>query len=233
MDTKRIRDLILKEGHYLVVSPGKDIYYGFKVVRKQELMLTYNFATETTNNTGPMVPYGWTSIPSGYQNYYVEINKLPLAKIQNVTDMFKIENDNEIWQVFMGIAPSYLKVGLRINTASATAISNSIAPSQSFLDLFAVDGFTSPFDEPAPESEFFAMTPLTIGLTLMNPVTIPINPRIQFFINRMIVDPIPPNVQNAIMSGSVPAKKVSIGNVTTNLGGFDVYSDYQIKVGGV
>jgi hypothetical protein len=35
------------------------------------------------------------------------------------------------------------------------------------------------------------------------------------------------------MSGSVPAKKISIGNVTTNLGGFDVYSDYQIRVGGV
>jgi len=233
MDTKRIRDLILKEGHYLVISPAKDVYYGFKVVRKQELILNYNLATETTNNTGPMVPYGWTSIPSGYQNYYVEINKLPLAKIQNVTDLFKIENDNEIWQVFMGIAPSYVKVGLRINTASATAISNSIAPSQSFLDLFAVDGFTSPFDEPAPESEFYAMMPLTIGLTLMNPVTVPINPRLQFFINRMIVDPIPPNVQNAIMSGSVPAKKVSIGNVTAHLGGFDVYSDYQINVGGV
>jgi len=233
MDTKRIRDLILKEGHYLVVSPAKDVYYGFKVVRKQELILNYNLATETTNNAGPMIPYGWTSIPTGYQNYYVEINKLPLAKIQNVTDMFKIENDNEIWQVFMGIAPSYLKIGLRINTASATAISNSIAPSQSFLDLFAVDGFTSPFDEPASESEFFAMKPLTIGLTLMNPVTIPINPRLQFFINRIIVDPIPPNVQNAIMSGSVPAKKVSIGNVIAHLGGFDVYSDYQINVGGV
>ncbi len=239
MNLDRIRDYILKENQYLVISTGPKTYYGFKVIRKQSLILTYNFATETTNNTGPMSPYTGpdpvppTSSTSGYQSYYVELNKLPLAKIQNISDVFKIEDTNQIYQVFMGIAPSYLRVGLRLNTVSTTTIGQSIALSQSFLDLFNIDGYTSPFNEPSPESEFYVLKPLTVGLTLVNPVTVPINPRLQFFINRLMVEPIPQNLHAAILSNSMPAKKVSIGSVSQNLSGFGEFSDYLMRTGGV
>ncbi len=233
MNMDRIRDYVLKENQYLVISTGPGTYYGFKVTRKQNLVLTYNFATETTNNTGPMVPYGSTAVPTGYQNYYVELNKLPLAKIQNITDVFKIEDTNQIYQVFMGIAPSYLKVGMRLNTTSITSLSQSIAPSQSFLDLFTIDGYASPYDEPSPESEFYVLKPLTIGLTLMNPVTVPINPRLQFFINRLMVEPIPQNLHAPILNNSIPAKKVSLGSINQSLGGFSDFVDYLMKAGGV
>ncbi|MGB9815484.1 MAG: hypothetical protein ACPLVI_06000 [Thermoplasmata archaeon] len=237
----RIRDYVLKENQYLVISTGPGTYYGFKVIRKQDLILTYNFATETANNIisvaanniWPMVPYGTTSIPTGYQSYYVELNKMPLAKIQNIADVFKIENINQIYQVFMGISPSYLRVGLRLNTASVTTLSQSIAPSQSFIDLFDIDGFTSPYNEPSPESEFYVLKPLTVGFTLMNPVTIPINPRLQFFINRLMVEPIPQNLHAPILNNAVPAKKVSLGSIDQVIGGFNDFANYQMKVGGV
>lgn len=231
MDTSKIRDYILKENHYLVISTGQDKYYGFKVARKQEMILTYNFATETQNNQGPMVPYGSTSVPPGYQNYYVEINKLPLTKIQNIYDLFKIDKTNVIYQVFFGIAPSYLRVGMRLNTTSIVSLEQSISPTTSFIDLFTIDGFTSPYDQPAPDSEFYAIQPLTIGMTLMNPVTIPVNPRLQFFINRMVVEPIPKNIQNAIMTNAIPTRKVSLGNATESVGGFDRFSEYLIAGG--
>jgi len=234
MDMDKIRDYILKENQYLVISTGPKTYYGFKVIRKQNLILNYNFATETTNNTGPMGPYtGDPSATGGTQSYYVELNKLPLAKIQNITDVFKIDEPNQIYQVFMGISPSYLRVGMRLNTTSITSFSQGIAPSPSFLDLFTIDGFMSPFDEPSPESEFFVLKPLTVGLTLMNPVTVPINPRLQFFINRLMVEPIPQNLHNPILTNSIPAKKVSIGSVIQNLSGFNEFSEYLMKVGGV
>jgi hypothetical protein len=250
MNMDRIRDYVLKENQYLVISTGPGIYYGFKVIRRQDLILTYNFATEAANiitpmtsygntglvaanNIGPMVPYGTTAVPTGYQSYYVELNKLPLAKIQNIADVFKIEDINQIYQVFMGISPSYLRVGLRLNTTSITTLNQSIAPSQSFVDLFDIDGFTSPYDEPSPESEFYVLKPLTIGFTLMNPVTIPINPRLQFFINRLMVEPIPQNLHAPILNNAVPAKKVSLGSINQSIGGFNDFANYQMKVGGV
>ncbi len=127
MDMDKIRDYILKENQYLVISTGPKTYYGFKVIRKQNLILNYNFATETTNNTGPMGPYtGDPSATGGTQSYYVELNKLPLAKIQNITDVFKIDEPNQIYQVFMGISPSYLRVGMRLNTTSITSFSQGM-----------------------------------------------------------------------------------------------------------
>jgi hypothetical protein len=246
MNLDRIRDYILKENQYLVISTAPKTYYGFKVIRRQSLILSYNFATETTNITGPMSPYtgpdpvaptsstsSYQSSMSGYQSYYVELNKLPLGKIQSISDVFKIEDANQIYQVFMGIAPSYLRIGLRLNTTSTTSIEQNIALSQSFLDLFNIDGYTSPFNEPSPESEFFVLKPLTVGLTLVNPVSVPINPRLQFFINRLMVEPIPQNIQAAILSNSIPAKKVSIGGVTQNFSMFGEFSNYLMGTGGV
>jgi hypothetical protein len=67
----------------------------------------------------------------------------------------------------------------------------------------------------------------------MNPVTVPINPRLQFFINRIMVEPIPQTLHAPILNNAVPAKKVSLGSINQSISGFSDFADYQMKVGGV
>jgi len=219
---------LLKENYILGLSfaPGKYAFY--RVTRSNVFPLVYNFQTELSVN--PLNPYGQSY--TGYSAYYLSLQNLGLPQSEvntPVTDMFKIDRDNEIWQIFYGIAPSYLKV-LPVQPPSSAPIyhlDQSITPSQTFIKI-GFDGFASPFDEPSDKTEAYVLAGLSIGFVLINPVTIPISPKLKFIINRMIVEPITdPNMARAILDGKVPAHIVTIGSAENDLSSNINWVHYQ------
>jgi len=183
---------LLRSNDYVVLNLGyganeKVILTGFKVMRTNFFTMAYNFIEQGAISSD-LAPNGMSNV--NFTPYYTEIVKLPLSKIQNVTDMFLLDKQNEMLQVFYGISPSYLRVIPRQpDTMNEFYMDQQITPSSNFISL-GIDGFMSPFDSPAQITETFILAGLSVGITLENPVTIPINPTLNFWINRMLVEPI-------------------------------------------
>ena len=201
----RIEDRILRNGQYLLISfsgsqhPEESSYTGFRVTKHNLTTLYYNFATEVPNFL-PMAPFGGqasaTTSPPYISNF-----KFSLQLAQNVTDMFDLSKNYDAYQVFYGIAPSYLRTMLQIQQQFIAVLEQNINPSPSFVEM-GIDGFQSPLFAPDPRTEFIVFSNLTYNMTLMNTATIPIMPAFNFVINRMTLEPLSKqDIRKAILAG--------------------------------
>jgi hypothetical protein len=205
----RVDERILRNGQYLLVSysgsvggaknPSQDMFTGFRVVKHNVTTLYYNLATEVPNFL-PMAPYG-TSPGSTNSPPYIDNFSFSLQEVKNVTDMFKITNTGDAYQVFYGISPSYLRVVNKVQQQFVSVLEQNIYPSNSFVEM-GVDGFQSPLYYPSAKTEFIVFVNLTYNVTLMNMAPIPIIPSFNFVINRMILEPLGrEELRKAILAG--------------------------------
>lgn len=204
---------LLKENYIVGFSINANQYVFYKVLRTNVFNLIYNF--NTMQNMNPMNPAGANY--SAYSPYYNVITSFPIPSTlinTNITTLFKIDKKNEIWQVFMGLSPSYLRV-IPIQPSSYAPkfhLDQSINPNKNYYEI-GFDGFDSPFNSPSDISETYIMDGLDLGMVLINPVTVPISPVINFTINRMLVMPITdPTLVKSILDGRIPAHLVTIGS---------------------
>ena len=202
---ERINDKILRNGQYLLLSysgaknPLQAMFTGFRVVKHNVTTLYYNFATQVPNFL-PMAPYGTSPGPTN-SPYYIDNFRFSLQQVKNVTDMFKITNTDDAYQVFYGISPSYLRVVNKIQQQFVSVLEQNIYPSPSFVEM-GIDGFQSPLNNPSEKTEFIVFVNLTYNVTLMNTATIPIMPAFNFVINRMTLEPLDQEeLKKAILAG--------------------------------
>ena len=210
----RVDERILRNGQYLLVSysgvggggggggaknPAQDMFTGFRVVKHNVTTLYYNFATEVPNFL-PMAPYG-TQAGATNSPPYIDNFSFSLQQVRNVTDMFKITNTGDAYQVFYGVAPSYLRVANKVQQQFVSVLEQNIYPSNSFVEM-GVDGYQSPLNNPSAKTEFIVFVNLTYNVTLMNTATIPIMPAFNFVINRMILEPLGRDeLRKAVLAG--------------------------------
>ena len=202
---ERVDDRLLRNGQYLLVSysgaknPAQAMFTGFRVVKHNVTTLYYNFATEVPNFL-PMAPYGTSPGPTNSPPY-IDNFSFSLQGVKNVTDMFKITNTGDAYQVFYGISPSYLRVMNKVQQQFVSVLEQNIYPSNSFVEM-GVDGFQSPLNNPSAKTEFIVFVNLTYNVTLMNTATIPIMPAFNFVVNRMILEPLGrEELKKAILAG--------------------------------
>jgi hypothetical protein len=218
---------LLKENYILGLSVSDKEYVFWRIARTNSFSIIYNFYTE--QNLAPLSAVNTNMM--GYSPYFTQVITFPIPSSYintNIQDMFKITNNNEIWQIFVGLSPSYLRV-VPIQPASGAPIyhlDQNINPLKTFMEI-GYDGFMSPFDNPSNISEAYILSGLNIGFVLQNPVSIPISPVFNFLINRMIVEPITdPATAKAIIDGKIPAHLVSTSSIRQDIKNSINWSNY-------
>lgn len=196
--------------------------FPFQVVKASRFQYTYDLTTNITSFL-PLANYGVTGIPGLAQSYWVANQQLNVKSVSNVTNLFLIQNNYEVYQVFIGVSPSYLRVyPQQPITQNNGQLDQSLVPSPSLIDVGWYDGFLSPFDRPAVESEMLIINGYEPSFNFSNPVGIPITPRLNIFINRMVISPIiDQSMANSIISGKIhdpDPRQISIGFPQNGLG---------------
>jgi hypothetical protein len=185
-----------RAGDTLVASTGYDDDYQtygllpFRVVKTNVFQYVYDL---TTNITGflPLGPYPTGAIPNVAQGYWVANQQLNVLSLANVTNLFLIQQNYEVIQAFIGVSPSYLRVYPQQPITQIDGyLDQSQTPGQSFPNLGYYDGFLSPYERPGLESELLVLGGYEPSFNFFNPVGIPITPRLNIFINRMVIAPI-------------------------------------------
>lgn len=212
----------LQLGDFLVLSMGKSGVVPFHVLASKASELIYDPVKQGVL-AGPMVGQGAT--PSASQAAAFVDNILfalsaSATSINGVTDIFQIQKDFEILQFWYGIAPRHIRAWIKQPYSSfTTVLDNNIIPSSNYPDVGFVDGFDSPFNQPAPVSENFSLKNLSLNWTLENPTlgsaTAPMtwNPRFNFYINRIAVEPVKEAATvKALLLGRQYANRHTIGD---------------------
>ena len=197
----------LRPGDIAAASLGYSGTYGtyglfpFRVVKAARFQYSYDLVANI-NGFLPLAPYGVTGIPSLAQSYWVANQQLNVKNASNVVNLFLIQDNYEAHQVFIGLSPSYLRIYPQqpINTNNGQ-LDQQLVPGPSLIDVGWYDGFLSPYDRPAVESELLILNGYEPSFNLANPVGIPITPRLNIFINRMVISPIVDDATAAAIAG--------------------------------
>lgn len=216
--TERIEPHFLRVNDKLILSlgpgtgnPPQTQYVALRVVRRTLFTFLYDFLTQQVSFL-PLGPQGSTPT-STYQADFVDNVQLTLQSIAQVTNILATFNQGEILQLFVGMAPRYLRTYLRqpINNA-VPVMDQNIAASQSYFDPGFIDGFESPLDNPSPRTEVIAPQSATPAWALGNPVRVPIVPQFRLYLNRIVVEGITDAaLLREIFLGRAPARWVSLG----------------------
>jgi len=220
MQTWQLTPLIT--GDFLVLSFGNTGVVPYHVVSSQQFELAYDPVAQGVL-AGRMVGQGAT--PSSSQSAAFVDNQLfalssSVTTINGVTDVFNPQEDFEILQFWYGISPRHIRIWAKqpYNTF-ISVLDNNIIPSSTYYDVGYVDGYDSPYNMPAPVTERFALKNLSLNWALANPLngsaTAPMtwNPRLNFYINRMLVEPVTQAaVVKTLLLGTRSARRSTLGN---------------------
>jgi len=214
----------LKENYYVAFQVGdrtnpRTIIR--QVIKKEIIPLTYDILDE--NGLPPTLsPVGVTSTTQTSAPFYVDFNQLQLNSIANIQDLFNIPNSSDVYQVFAGVAPSYIRFVWKqppVAKSLGTLSQSTIFDQATYYEI-GFDGFMSPFEQPSADTEMFAIPGVSLSLYIINTVSVPVVPTFKFIINRMSTVPVTDqNTINGIMSGKIPAKFVSISGVNMAVSG--------------
>lgn len=212
-DLSLIESKFLKSGYYIELELSDTTAAFFRVRRSLQFEHYYDVKTEISS-WKPLAPIT-VSAPT-YNPYFMQFVKLPLPDFQNVTDMFALNDTNEMLQVFMGIAPSPVRIYYNIPSQQPyAAYDNDTAPDSTYFDFgYQFDGFDSPLHRPHPKSEFLDVRGININFTFGNPVTVSVNPEIYFYVNRMTVEPVTDESLAAeIVNGKIPHARYPMAGI--------------------
>jgi hypothetical protein len=217
----------LKMGDLLIITFGNDGFVPYQVVANEAFELVYDPVKQGVL-AGPMVGQGAT--PSSSQSAAYNDNLLfalssSVTSINGVTDIFNIQKDFEMLQFWFGISPRHIRVWAKQPYSQfTTSLDNNVIPSSSYYDEGYFDGYDSPYNMPAPITEQLSLKNLSLNWTLCNPLngsaTAPMtwNPRLNFYINRFLVNPVKKaSIVRDMVLGRRTAKRVTIGDPTTSV----------------
>ncbi|MFA5810516.1 MAG: hypothetical protein WC935_09345 [Thermoleophilia bacterium] len=129
--------------------------------------------------------------------------------------IIEVEDDNHIYHLFYGIAPSALRTYLYVPSQTARR-----APDVETIVTRSkwgyIDGFESPFSTPSPRTELFLPEGANIvAFAIWNPLTIPIvDPLLWFVGANYEVEPIK-NVAmiEGMLKGMIPMRLATVGGI--------------------
>ncbi len=163
LDTSKIDELFLKENYILGLNFTDYGNVFFRV------------------NSREFVPYVYDEIGDVESKEWVDSARLGNAA-KDITNVLKVDNCNEIYQVFMGISPGAVRAYLHYPVES---IGGNLDEMNNFSKspFGFVDGFMSPFNQPSPITEVFIPKDMKVGWAWYNPT----NETKRVMLNLMIV----------------------------------------------
>ncbi|MEM1944136.1 MAG: hypothetical protein QXE50_05945 [Nitrososphaerota archaeon] len=100
-------------------------------------------------------------------------------------NVLRVSEASKIYQVFVGIAPSYARIYYALPVTAAQRNLDVIGWSNAYAAPGFIDGFTSPLLYPAPESEMMVPYGIDPGIGYANILFEPIRPLLWFYVNKL------------------------------------------------
>ncbi|MGI0067345.1 MAG: hypothetical protein ACREB9_02820 [Thermoplasmata archaeon] len=202
-------------------------YYPFTVVKNKRFNFAYSWLDDYPDFL-PLAPVGIATIP-GLAQSFIQQHLLPqVQQISQVQNLYLIQKNNEAYQVYHGVSPSWLRVYPEQPTNVPTyTMDQNINLSSSFYDEGWFDGYDSPYNDPRAISELGILAGVEPSYSLVNPWSWLTNPVFKLFLNRLELAPVTDEeFARNICLGSVPRTHfVNIGDPTqATAGGFDTGS---------
>ncbi len=211
----------LKENDFILLSTSPQNYYILRVLDAKPIVLDYYPQVQETGFL-PLNAFGGAAVSGAFNNYILDKLQLGMQEYTNITNIFDADDmnfvgTNTLMQIFMGIAPSPLRIFRYYPSQDPLGEyldGNQViwGGRQQEYNLGYVDGFMSPVKEPTYSGEFFMLPVFSQLFALENPSSVPIYPFIKFYINQMVVEPVyDTTLAGKILDRIVPSRKVSVG----------------------
>ena len=209
---------IIKPRHYFLLQLAKDSYVALQAVRTHIDFLQYNFSVEKSGWL-PLDAVGGTGSSGVSQAAYLDNQNITISDLSIDNNAFSIKSlQNNLLQIFYGLKPSYLLVNRRF--PSTTPVDqlpeSSLHPSSSYIWVYGVSGFRSPYYHPSPETEFVSFANTDVYFDLANTAPFLIQPELFFVINNVIVQPIKDKgiiAKILTPASGIPRKIIDVGQI--------------------
>ncbi len=175
MDYSRVEPLLLKENFRFGLA-FLEGYVFFRALRREVFPLIYDPTQE-------MADTNLRGIPGGTFRPKQRFGSTSL----NLPNIFEIEKDFRIYQLFQGVSPSPTRVFYAVEGTDQKALEKAIWGTGDNYRFGFYDGFLSPLTSPAPETEIFVTRGIEYTWAVFNPLRRPISPIWSFIVNRMAV----------------------------------------------
>jgi hypothetical protein len=198
-------------------------YVPFRVAKTKLLSLAYNFQNNYPSWL-PLSPVTVSAISGLSQSFLVQNLQLQISQISNVQNLFTIQNTFEAYQVFIGVAPSPLRVFTQQPLGTpGTSMDQNINLTTGYYDAGWYDGYMSPYNSPTEVSELLVLDGLEPGFSLLNPVATVSAPEFNLVLNRMELQPVSNKAfATSVVMGKVPRTRfISINNPLQLASGFN------------
>lgn len=103
-------------------------------------------------------------------------------------NVFAIDRDDRLYQMFYGVAPSWIRVFLSYPSERGQRNLELSVWSEAYPSFGYVDGYESPLLKPSAKTEIFILPKTDFAFTFINPTPIPARPLLSFIVNRLIVE---------------------------------------------
>jgi len=208
MDISRIEHLFLKENYLLALNfPGVDEggILPLRILAREMIQYKYQAVTET--NEGARTTTG--TIAADTQE---DSSRLTLSTF-NLDNILRINNCNNVYQVFMGIKPSAIRQYLYY----------PFEKSRRNLDVKSIftkspygyiDGFESPYNYPSEQTEMWIPKDVDVGFAWHNPLSTAEQIDINLFIVRYLIKVVrDADTVESILKGKTPTRVATLGGI--------------------
>lgn len=202
MDYSRISKQMLLE-NYIV---GVGFLEGFVFLRALSREVTYIIYD-------PSQEIASTNLFSIPGRTFLQVQKFGSSAL-NSTNLFNVDDPFHVYQLWFGVAPSGTRVFTAVNSTDEKNLDEGNWGTGSDYRFGYVDGFVTPLNSPAQESEQWITQNVTYQWGVYNPYNTAISPLFSFVVNRLFVAVITDaNLIYKVISGSEPARLAMIGGL--------------------
>lgn len=230
IDLSRIEDHILKP-NYLLMLGFPTGWVPLRVLYSDPLQFyVYDPIAEgamsgpvpAASSTNGITNLGWQP-PIRFSSIYIS------GQPQNV---LRVENVDELYQIFLGISPPMLRVYRQIppGTSIATIDEASGGWTPSYSQFGWIDGRESPFHAPSPRSEIIIPPRLDVAFAMANPTPEPMHPLFNIVLNRVKVGVVADvDLVDKMLSRRVYVEYYNVGGLEMPATAYSVENIYNIK----
>lgn len=214
IDTSDLRAVLLRPRHLLLLQTSETDVVGLRVVRAHRTYVNYDFVSQSATFK-PLTGVG----TAGSFVQHVTMSITSLSNISNWLTMATNTNNN-LYQVFYGIKPSYVYATLEYpaGVPLAQLSQSSLIPQLPYPYIFDHSGYSSPYYKPSADTEFINLSNINVQFTLANSVPISVSPSMLFVINNCTTEPVTDVglLKNMIL-GKVPREIVDLGSIYSSV----------------
>jgi hypothetical protein len=220
-DLSRIKDILLRENWLTMLgfpTAGGRGYVPLRVIAREQFYFMYDPIQEgqisvnvpADANVGLVANNGINDL--GFDTPQMLGSQYMTGKPNNA---FYVQNQDIIYQLFIGIAPSILRTFLEAPAATGQRNVDIDHWGSNRAQFGYIDGFDSPLLFPSPNTELIVPPQFNFALGYANPGPQTINPLLLFVVNKCKVQVVKDvGLVDAMLQGKVPVAIKTIGGLS-------------------